>query len=277
MQTKSGKYLHPIGIGTWLISGSYEPDSSAKYGGATPVYGHEKDEIASIRYSLDHGQNHIDCAELYGGFYTDEVVGKALEGYNREDLYIADKLWKTSLGTGLVRQTVEKMLAKLKVDYIDMLYIHWPFDDGPWREAIPQIDALIDEGIVRQWGVSNFSIAQMQEAMALSKYPLAANQMHFNVLYKDEVDTDFRTFCNENGIQLIAYQPMKRQEVLSNSIVGEIAKARDATPGQVALAWLLSKDALPIPKAVKKEHIDENLASVGLILTQEEIGRLDDI
>ena len=80
MQTKSGKPLHPIGIGTWLIAGTFEFDPTALYKGAEPAYGNEPQEIAAIKYSLSKGQNHIDCAELYGGFYTDEVVGRALAG-----------------------------------------------------------------------------------------------------------------------------------------------------------------------------------------------------
>jgi len=78
LQTKSGKPLHPIGIGTWNISGIFEADPSAKYKGARAVYGREEAEIEALRYSLGKGQNHIDCAELYGAFYTDEVMGRAI-------------------------------------------------------------------------------------------------------------------------------------------------------------------------------------------------------
>ena len=134
MKTKSGKELFPIGIGTWNIGGTFKPnDPTAKYKGAEPNYENEKEEIAAIRYSIEKGQNHIDCAELYGAFHTDEVVGKAISGLNREDLYIADKLWKTSVGKGLVRPTVEKMLEKLGTDYIDMLYIHAPWEEIDWQ------------------------------------------------------------------------------------------------------------------------------------------------
>lgn len=140
MQTKSGNSLFPIGIGTWNMSSTINPaNASAKYKGVEPVHGTENQEIEAIRYSISKGQNHIDCAELYGGFYTDEVVGRAIAEAKREDLYVADKLWKTSLGKGLVRPTVETMLKKLGTDYLDMLYIHSPFDDALWQEAIPHL------------------------------------------------------------------------------------------------------------------------------------------
>lgn len=100
MTTKFGKQLNLIGIGTWNISSVFELDPSAKYKGTRAVYGNEEAEIDGLRYSLSKGQNHIDCAELYGAFYTDEVVGRAIAGFPREDLFIADKLWKTSVARG---------------------------------------------------------------------------------------------------------------------------------------------------------------------------------
>ncbi len=277
MKTKSGKPLNPIGIGTWLIAGSYDFDPNDKYKGAKPKPGNETQEVESIRYSISKGQNHIDCAELYGAFYTDEVVGQAIAGANRQNLYIADKLWKHSVGHGLVRPTVEKMLEKLGTDYIDLLYIHAPWDDAPWQDAIPQIDELIDKGMVLGFGVSNFTIEQMQESMQLAKHPITANQMNYNVLHKNEVDQPFRDFCKANKIQIVAYQPVKRQEVLANKTIQNIAKQHNATPAQVAIAWLLSKGTLPIPKAVQKNHIDENLRASSLTLSPADIEQLDNL
>jgi 2,5-diketo-D-gluconate reductase B len=274
MQTKSGKQLFPIGIGTWNIAGIFNADPTAKYKGAEPSYGNEAAEIAAIQYSLAKGQNHVDCAELYGAFYTDEVVGKALAGSNRQDLYIADKLWKTSVGKGLVRPTVEKMLQKLGTDYLDMLYIHAPWEGVPWQEAIPQIDELIDAGIVRDFGVSNFTIADMEEARGLAKHPIVANQMNYNVLYKDEVDEVFKDYCQQHGIQIVAYQPVKRQAVLDNQIIRDIAEAHKVTPAQIALAWLIAQGALPIPKAINQQHIAENLLAVDVRLDEQTLAQL---
>lgn len=275
MQTKSGKPLFPIGIGTWNIGGTFTANPSAKYKGAEPNYDNEETEVKAIRYSISKNQNHIDCAELYGAFHTDEVVGKAIAGLKREDLYIADKIWKTSVGIGLVRPTVEQMLQKLGTDYLDMLYIHAPWEEVNWREAIPQIDELIDEGIVRDFGVSNFTIADMQQTMEIARNPIMANQMNYNVLYKDEVDEAFRQYCRKNSIQIIAYQPVKRKEVLDSEIIQAIAKAHNATQAQIALAWLLAQGTLPIPKAINKSHIDENIKAVEVQLSDQELELLN--
>lgn len=278
MQTKSGKQLFPIGIGTWNIGGTFNPnDPTAKYKGAEPAYENEKAEIEAIRYSISKGQNHIDCAELYGAFHTDEVVGKAIAGLPREDLYIADKLWKTSVDSGLVRSTVEKMLEKLGTGYLDMLYIHAPWAEVNWQEAIPQIDELIDEGVVRDFGVSNFTVENMQEAQAIAKHPISANQMNYNVLYKNEIDEAFKTYCQDNNVQIVAYQPIKRKEVLVNAVIQEIATRHSASPASIALAWLLAQKILPIPKAIHKEHIDDNLVSIDIVLSDEDINMLNKI
>lgn len=271
MDTKSGKPVFPIGIGTWNIGSTFNANPGAKYKGAEPNYDNEEAEIEAIRYSISKGQNHIDCAELYGAFHTDEVVGKAIAGLKREDLYIADKLWRTSVGKGLVRATVQEMLRKLGTSYLDMLYIHAPWDDVTWQEAIPQIDELIDEGIVRDFGVSNFTVTNMKQALQIAKHPIVANQMNYNVLYKDEVSKEFQDYCRENNIQIIAYQPVKRQEVLGDKNIQEIAKAHNATPAQVAIAWLLAQGALPIPKAINKAHIDENVEAISVKLSEEEL------
>ena len=278
MKTKSGKSIAPIGIGTWNVSSLYKPENGhTKYRGTEPSYGSEEQDIAAIQYSISLGQNHIDCAEMYGAFYTDEVVGRAIRDMNREDLFIADKLWKTSVEKGKVRATVERMLKKLGTDYIDLLYIHAPWKDVPWEEAIPQIDELIDEGLVRYFGVSNFTIDDMQKASKISKHPIAANQMNFNVLYKAEVDKNFKDYCETHRIQIVAYQPIKRKEVLDNPTIRAIAKNHNATEAQVAIAWLLAQQTLPIPKANKKAHIDDNLGALELTLDAKELATLDQL
>jgi 2,5-diketo-D-gluconate reductase B len=275
LKTRSHKPVYPIGIGTWGIASRVNPENlDSKYRGVEPVRGQEDAAIEAIRYSVANGQNHIDCAELYGGFYTDEVVGQAINGSLREDLYLADKLWKNSVARGHTRPTVEKMLEKLGTDYLDLLYIHAPWEDAPWREAIEQIDELIDEGIVRQFGISNFNLEQMREAAALARHPVSANQMNFNVLHQDEVDSPFRQFCSLHDIQVVAYQPVKRQEVLRDQALQNIASNYGATPAQIALAWLLKMNTLPIPKAATKAHIDENLKAVEINLSDDDIHEL---
>lgn len=264
LKTHSGNALHSIGIGTWGFGGSWEAE-----------YGKEEEYAEAIRYSISKGQNHIDSGQIYGAGHTDEVIGQAIAGLAREDLYIGDKVWETHVAKGRVRTAVELMLKKLGTDYIDLLYIHKPWEDFPWREAVPQINELIDEGVVRQFGVSNFNLVQMQEAMKLSKHPVAANELYFNLLHKQEVTDEMKVFCKTNGIQIIAYRPLERGQVLENKVVQKVASSAGATAAQVALAWLLHQGAMVIPQATDKELIDQNIAATKLKLSPTEIEQLD--
>jgi 2,5-diketo-D-gluconate reductase B len=148
---------------------------------------------------------------------------------------------------------------------------------GRLAGAIPQIDELIDEGIVRGFGVSNFTITDMEQAQKIARHPIAANQMNYNVLYKDEVTEALKDYCRQYDIQIVAYQPVKRREVLDNEVIQSVAKAYKATPAQIALAWLVAQGTLPIPKAIDKRHIDENVKAVSIQLDEQVMARLNDL
>lgn len=266
LKTRSGKSVHPVGIGTWGIGGKREKET-----------GHENEEIMAIKYSLSKGQNHIDTAELYGDGYTDVIVGQALQDTAREDVFIADKLWLSSVGEGQVKPAVETMLKKLGTNYIDLLYIHKAWDEVDWRTAVAQIDDLIDAGIVRYFGVSNFNLAQIKTAMKLARHNIAANQIYYNVLYKKEATSEVLKFCAEHGIQIIAYRPVERSEVAGNSTIQKIAASHTVSSEQIALVWLLSQKVLTIPKSLQSSHIDQNIAAIDIVLSPTEIDTLNRI
>ena len=269
--TVSGKPIFSLGIGTWGIA------SKIDSGTVVAAHGNEAEEIAGLQYALQQGQNFIDCAELYGNFYTDEVIGQAIKNVPREDLFIGDKLWKNSVTVGNVAPTVTAMIAKLGTDYLDLLSVHAPWDDTPWLEAIPQIDDLIDQGVVRYMGLSNCTVANMQAVLKISRHPISFNQMNYNVLHRHEVNQQFTDFCNQNNIKIVAYQPLKRGAVAEHSIIQKIAQQYNATSTQIALAWLLQKAAVPIPKATSKQHTDDNLAAIKLTLSSADVAVLDAI
>jgi 2,5-diketo-D-gluconate reductase B len=264
LKTVSGDSIFPIGIGTWGIVGTWEVNKKNQVAG-----------VAGVRYSISKGQNHIDTGQIYGGGYTDEFLGHALEGTDRKSLYIGDKIWETNVAKGLVRPAVKEMLRKLKTDYIDLLYIHKPWEEFPWREAVPQINELIDEGIVRQFAASNFTVTHLKEATKLSKHPIAANQLHHNILFRGDATDEMVTYCKANNIQIIAYRPLEQGKVLENPVVIKIAEAHSATPVQVALAWLIHQNMLPIPMAIEKKFIDQNIAAVDLKLSPKETAELN--
>ena len=266
LKTISGKNIFPVGIGTWGMGGTWDKET-----------GNEIQSIEAIRYSVSKGQNLIDSGEVYGSGYTDEIIGRAINGLVREDLYITDKIWETSVGAGKVRPAVENMLNKLGITYLDMLYIHKPWTDWPWRESIAQIDQLIDEGLVREFGVSNFNIAQLDEARKLAKHPIATNQLQYNLLYRSEVSQEMKDYCHKNGIEIIAYRPLAKGLIIENQELKVFADSKHATPAQVALAWVLAKGFKAIPMTLNKRYIDENMKAVEIVLSQLDQAALEKI
>lgn len=271
LETVSGKQLCPIGIGTWMMGGSFDEVSRI----STPDYQSDQLEIDAIKHSLGIGQNHIDTAEMYGDGHTDEIVGRAIEGFDRSDLYIADKLWRNSLGKTETNDAVERMLKRLDTDYIDLLYIHSTFGDSSWERAIDPINELISRGVVRHFGVSNFSVEDMERASDLSDFKISANQVHFNCMHKNDADDVFLNYCEEKAIEVVAYQPVERGSLLENPVIRRVAEKHSATPAQVSIAWLVQRGRHAIPKASKIAHIDDNFEALNVALDDSDFELLD--
>jgi len=235
LHTKSGKPLHPIGIGTWGF-GNYplfSPGTNA--------------EVAALQYALSLGQNHIDTAEMYAGGGAERVVGRAIESGDREDIFIASKLWKNHVADGTARPAVEAMLKRLGTDYLDLLYIHAPWFDAPW-----------------------------QAALSLARHPIVADQMHYSLAHQQEVTPELRDVCTAHGIAFVAYMPLKQGEIAHDPLITQMAQKYDAAPAQIALAWLLAQDVLPIPKALQKIHSSQNATALTIGLTPEDILRVSE-
>lgn len=266
LNTASGKAVFPIGIGTWGMGGTWKK-----------VIGNENVCIEAIQYSLLKGQNLIDSGEVYGEGYTDEIIGQAIEKVKREDIYLTDKLWENSVATGKVSAAVEKMLSKLQTNYLDMLYIHKPWDDWPWKDAIPQIDNLIDLGVVRSIGVSNFNLEQLKETIKLSRHPVVANQLLLNLSDRRSMQRSMINFCKDNNIQIITYRPLAKGALATSPVLQSIAKKRNLSAAQISLAWLLQQGFLVVTKSVQKKYIAENISSVKTELSKADIDRLTNL
>lgn len=263
LRTKSGRPVYPIGIGTWGF-------------GAFPLVSPGTEaEVAAIRHAVRLGHNHIDTAEMYGNGSAERLVGRVLAQERRRELFIASKLWKDHVAKGTVRPAVEAMLRRLDTDYLDLLYIHAPWFDAPWHDAIPQIAELIDEGVVRYIGVSNFNAEHLRQALNLARQPIAVNQLHYSCLHQREFSPELRALCLAQGIAVVAYLPLERGGVMRDETILSIARQYAVSPAQVALSWLLAHDALPIPRAMQRGHIDLNHGASTLQLSPADVQRLD--
>jgi len=259
-----------LGLGTWGMGGF----SSSRLGG-------EEKDVRALRLGLELGMRFIDTAEMYGHGHSEEVVGKAV-GDERENVFIATKVSAENLSYEGVMRSCEASLRRLKTDYVDLYQIHWPNPRIPISETMKAMENLVEEGKVRQIGVSNFSVKQTHEAQeALSKHLLASNQVEYSLVERS-IEEDLLPYCAREHITVIAYSPVARGHIPGSGreerwrTLDRIASKYGKTRTQTALNWLICREpVVAIPKAANLEHVRENAGSVGWALKKEDQEALD--
>ncbi|MBI2045834.1 MAG: aldo/keto reductase [Parcubacteria group bacterium] len=254
-----------LGMGTWGMGGKYERDES-----------NIEQSISILKQGLALGIRLIDTAELYGEGLTEEIVGQAIKGHNREDIFLITKVWKTNLRHDAVLAAAEKSLKRLQTDYIDLYLIHWPNEAAPLLETMRALEELVSNKKVRHIGVSNFSVPIMEEAQSyLSKTTLAANQIEYSLLERS-AEKEIIPFCKENNIKVIAHRPLAKGKLAleQKEILNTLSKKYQKTPIQIALNWLISQDIVVIPKTANAGHLKEICGAVGWRLEETDTGLL---
>ncbi|WP_225334008.1 aldo/keto reductase [Halomicrobium urmianum] len=249
--------LPALGIGTWQNT---DPEECA----------------SAVATALDVGYRHVDTAEIYG---NEEHVGEGLAraDVDREDVFLATKVHSDSTGLTYddVIETAHGSLERLGVDYLDLLYVHWPTGNYAPGETLPAYDDLVEEGVTRHVGVSNFEPWQVEEAMEALEEPLFANQVEMHPLLQQE---ELVAHAQEHDYYVVAYSPLARGDVFDVPEVSEVAEKHGVSEAQVSLAWLTRKDnVVAIPKATSREHIEDNWASLDLELDDADVAKIDGI
>lgn len=243
-----------LGLGTWENT---DPDACAN----------------AVETALEMGYRHIDTAQAYG---NEESVGRGIANADveREDVFLATKVWIDHADHDGVIESTEESLDKLGVDSVDLLYIHWPGRTYDPEETLPALEELKADGKIEHIGVSNFERRHVEEAQEIMDEPIFANQVELHPFLQQR---QLRSFMAETDIELVAYSPLARGDVFGDDVLGDIAEAHDASEAQVALAWLREKGVTAIPKATSESHIADNWDSLGVDLTDSEIRRIDAI
>ncbi|MBC7091275.1 MAG: aldo/keto reductase [Nitrososphaeria archaeon] len=260
-----GKYeeVDVLGYGTWLIGGNSSPD-----------YSRDEYYVKVLTTAFELGYRLIDTAEYYGGGHTEELVGKALKKFNREEFFIISKVWPTHLHYDDVLKAAENSLRRLELKHVDLYLIHWPNPNVPIEETVSALERLVEEGKVRYIGVSNFSVQQLKEAIeATRKYDIVANEVKYSV-WDRRVEDELLPFAEQNNVRIIAYTPLERGKGVKGTILDEMAKKYGKTVNQIALNYLISMKTIPIPKAEKREHMIENLGAVGWRIGEEDLNMI---
>ena len=256
----TGVMVPEIGLGTWKYSGGNEP----------------------LRKGVSLGATLIDTAEMY----RNEVeVGQAITGL-RDKVFLATKVLGSNLRYDQVLRAAEQSLRKLDVDCVDLYQIHWYNRGVPITETMRAMESLVDRGMVKYIGVSNFSTKELQESQAaMTKHPIVSNQVLYN-LNNRRIERDLLPYCQQNKITIIAYTPLDSGSLASSprfmparrsQALGRLAEELGKTRAQIALNWCISRpNVIAIPKSDSISRTVENCEAGDWKLTADQVRMLDE-
>jgi len=228
---------------------------------------------AAVSAALDAGYRLIDTAAIYG---NEVGVGKAIKasGLPREEIFITTKLWNAHHAYEDALRAFDESLEKLDCGYIDLYLIHWPLPmEGKFTQAWKAMEKLYENKRVRAIGVSNFKPHHLDELLKVAQTVPAVNQVELHPLFHQK---ETRAYCAEHGIAIESYSPLMRGgEALEHTVIANLADKYGKTPAQVILRWHVQSGFIVIPKSVKAERIQENLALFDYKLSENEMREIE--
>lgn len=253
IQLKSGNEIPAVGFGTWNLN--------------------DKECEKAVKSAIESGYRHIDTADYYGNH---KEVGKGINNTDiaRDNLFITSKVWKTDLKYNDVLTATKRFLDELNINYLDLLLIHWPNNEIPLSETFKAMQKLKKEELVKDIGVSNFTIKRLKEIPGFAREDVVLNQVEFHPYFYQK---ELLNYCFENDMKVTAYAPLARTEVFKEEIIKKIAAKYDKTPAQITLKWLIEKDLIVIPRSSSVDHIKENMELFNWELSKEDQEKINDI
>ncbi|MBP2077193.1 aldo/keto reductase [Oceanobacillus polygoni] len=229
-----------------------------------------KTVVHAVKAALKYGYRSIDTASFYD---NEGGVGQAIgeSGIPREELFITSKVWNDEQGYESTLEAYERSLKKLGLEYLDLYLIHWPVK-GKYKETWRAMEKLYNDGRVRAIGVSNFHIHHLEDLLKDSRVQPVLNQVEFHPHLSQ---VELREFCAKESIQLEAWSPLKRGQLLDDLTLSEIAKKHGKTTAQIILRWNVQSNVITIPKSITAERIKANADIFDFSLTEADMEKIN--
>jgi diketogulonate reductase-like aldo/keto reductase len=246
----NGARIPAIGLGTWELRGR----SCARL----------------VEQALRLGYRHIDTAQVYE---NESEVGEGLRasGISRDDVFVTTKVWTTHFAPNDLERSTKESLARLRLAEVDLLLLHWPNPRIPLQETLGALAHVKKLGMAKHIGVSNFTVALIEQAVAACPEPLVCDQVEYHP-YLDQ--TKVRQACVKNGMALVAYSPVAKGRIKNDKALARIGENYRKTAAQVCLRWLVQQNVAAIPRTSKIERLSENIEIFDFELSGEEMRRI---
>jgi len=224
-----------------------------------------------VAHAIECGYRHIDTARKYG---SEQWVGEGIRatGIRREELFITTKVTEDNAREADFARSVETSLKTLGLDYVDLLLIHWPQPRVPLAETLGALRRAKSQGLMRHIGVSNFTVALLEEASRICPDELVTNQIEYHALLRQDKQL---AACRRHGLMVTCHAPLARGRLLDDPVIGAAAATHGKTPAQVALRWLVQQPGIAaVPRALEPAQIEENIDIFNFALSDAEMERI---
>lgn len=237
-------------------------------------------EIETIRYGMDRlGMTLLDTAEMYGSGLSEEILGECIRSYDRSSLFIVDKILPSNAHKGQYLECCRQSLRRLGTDYIDLYLLHWK---GPvdLQDMADNMQKLVEQGLIRHWGVSNFDTHEMQQLFACKNgQNCFCDQILYNICERG-AEYDLIPWCKQHGVLVMGYSPLcncreARTNVTSDRLIISSAQARGQTPESLMLSFVVrNKDIITVFKTSDISHLTNNMQNVFAPFSEAEMSVL---
>jgi len=246
----NGARIPALGLGTWELRGR----SCARI----------------VEQALTLGYRHIDTAQVYE---NEREVGEGMRAsrVRRDEVFLTTKVWTTHFAPNDLERSTKESLVRLRVSEVDLLLLHWPNAHVPLAETLGALAHAKSLGLTRHIGVSNFTVALLDDAVAISSEPLVCDQVEYHP-YLDQ--TKIREACARHGLALVAYSPIAKGKIKNDPTLTRIGRAHGKSPAQICLRWLMQQNVVAIPRTSKIERLSENLDVFDFTLSEQEMADL---